>query len=197
MPEHAELATHLADLGHGPVHAEILVVLRDLLDQAVAGFLEHHEVLDDVEQPFGRAGGGQRGVEADDALRALIVDPLPFLEMAPAGEGRADAGIVAIGEQDDAVAPEDMRHGIAIIAQVLVIGGLRTAVAGLQFDEQQRHAVDEADQIGAALVDFAGDPELLGDQQIVGLGVAPIDHAGDARFAGAIGQRGAHFHAIA
>ena len=50
-------------------------------------------------------------------------------------------------------------------------------MGGLQLDEEQRDAVDEADQVGAALVHLAGDPELRGQEEIVVLRVLPVDHA--------------------
>ena len=47
----------------------------------------------------------------------------------------------------------------------------------LQFDEDQRQAVDEADQVGAALVHLAGDPELRGEEEVVVLRLVPVDDA--------------------
>ncbi len=53
---------------------------------------------------------------------------------------------------------------------------------GLEFDEDQRQAVDEADQIGAASCRLSpGDPELRGDEEVVVGGRVPVDDAdGDA-----------------
>ena len=55
-------------------------------------------------------------------------------------------------------------------------------MGGFQFDEDQRQAVDEAHQVGAALVDLAGDPELGGEEEIVVGGGGPVDDldAGEA-----------------
>ena len=48
-------------------------------------------------------------------------------------------------------------------------------MGGFQFDEDQRHAVDKAHQVGAALVHFAGDPELGGQEEIVVGRVIPVN----------------------
>jgi hypothetical protein len=45
----------------------------------------------------------------------------------------------------------------------------------LQFYEDQRDAVDEADQVWAALVQFARDPQLRGEEEVVVLRVTPVD----------------------
>ena len=52
---------------------------------------------------------------------------------------------------------------------------LDVLVGGLQFDEDQRYPVDEADQVRAALVHLAGDPELRSDEIIVVFRMAPIN----------------------
>ena len=49
-------------------------------------------------------------------------------------------------------------------------------MGGFELDEDQRDAVDKADQVGAALVHLAGDPELRGEEEIVVARVVPIDH---------------------
>ena len=46
-----------------------------------------------------------------------------------------------------------------------------------EFDEDQRQAVDEADEIGAAFVHVARDPELRGEEEVVAGRVLPVDDA--------------------
>ncbi len=45
----------------------------------------------------------------------------------------------------------------------------------LQLDEHERDAVDEADQVGAPLVQVGVDPELGDEQEVVVLRVLPVD----------------------
>ena len=47
--------------------------------------------------------------------------------------------------------------------------------AAFEFDEDQRHAVDEAHQVAAPLVDFTGNPELRCQEEVVVLRVLPVD----------------------
>ena len=68
-----------------------------------------------------------------------------------------------------------MRDRVAVVAEVVVIGVLEVLVRGLQLDEDERDAVDEADEIGAALVEVRVDPELGDEQEIVVLRMLPVD----------------------
>jgi len=49
-------------------------------------------------------------------------------------------------------------------------------VGRFQLDKDQRQAVDEPDQVAAALVDFARDPPLGGQEEIVVGRRGPVDH---------------------
>ena len=46
------------------------------------------------------------------------------------------------------------------------------SVGGLEFDEEQRQAVDKPDQVSPAAVHIAGDPELGGEEEVVVWGLA-------------------------
>ena len=45
----------------------------------------------------------------------------------------------------------------------------------LQLDEHQRDAVDEAHQVGAPVIEVRVNPELRDEQEVVVLGVLPVD----------------------
>ena len=55
---------------------------------------------------------------------------------------------------------EQVRDRVAVVAEVVVVGVLQVAVRRLQLDEHERDAVDEADQVGAPVVQVGVDPEL-------------------------------------
>jgi len=83
----------LDHLGNRLVHAQVLVVLGDLLDQATPCQLEQGEVLHDVEQPTFVAEAANGRLQAGRASLGLIVDPPPLEEVFPrAGQG-AHAGL--------------------------------------------------------------------------------------------------------
>jgi hypothetical protein len=50
-------------------------------------------------------------------------------------------------------------------------------IKALELHEDEGEAVDEADEIRAAGLDLAGDPELGGDEKVVVFGVIPVDDA--------------------
>ena len=136
------------------------------------------------------------------ALVALVV-PLPLGEVLPLAGDRAVAGAVAVADDQEGVVVEGMGDDVLVhvVAQVAVEAGADVLVDGLQLDEDQRQAVDEADEVGAAVVvrrAQAGDLQLAHGEEAVCAGlVVEIDHpgAGVAAIAGgvAVGDR----HAVA
>ena len=74
-----------------------------------------------------------------------------------------------------------MWNGVAVIAQIVLVGVLDAPVRGLELNEYQRDTVDKADEIGPAGVHLAGDPELRHQKKVVLLGTIPIDQMHDFR----------------
>lgn len=64
-----------------------------------------------------------------------------------------------------------------VIAEVPAVGALDVRVDPLELDEDEREAIDEADEIGAAQGGLPLDPELLGEEEVVRLRVVPVDDA--------------------
>jgi hypothetical protein len=102
----------------GVVDAQVLVVLGDQLDQPARDFLKQGEVLDEVQQRAGSQGRAGHRLQRDDALLALAVDLLPLVEVLPAGGHAAQAGLAAVGQDDEGVVPEEVRDGVLVVAQV-------------------------------------------------------------------------------
>ena len=72
---------------------------------------------------------------------------------------------------------------VHVVAQVAVEAGADVLVDRLQLDEHQRQAVDEADQVGTAVVVRGaqpGDLQLAHAQKAVVLGIAEVDDSGKA-----------------
>ena len=70
---------------------------------------------------------------------------------------------------------------VQVVAQVVVEAGADVLVDRLQLDEDQRQAVDEADEIGAAVVvrrAQAGELQLAhGEEAVCARRVVEVDHA--------------------
>ena len=160
--------------GDGVVDAEDLVIAGDdFAGAAGLAVVEEDETLHQIEQ----AVFGEHAVEQDLSFHAglvLFIVPLPFCEMLPfAGDG-AVSGAVAVADHEEGVVVECVIDaGLAeVIGQVVVEAGPHVQIDGFEFDEHQRQAVDETDQIGPAVV--VGDAEALdlqfpdGKEAIVG-----------------------------
>lgn len=127
VPKDTELALVLADVAQaldGVIHAEVLVILRQHLGDAARNRAEEREVLSDVEQAALVASAANHRVERDDAVFLFIGNLLPFGEVLPLRCDGADAALVAVGEDDERVVPEQLWDGIAVVAKIVVVGVL-------------------------------------------------------------------------
>ena len=182
VPEDAELAPllrrgvpQLLHPGERVVDAEVLVVAGEQLDEPTGQVLERDEVLDQVEEALLGAHAPDHRLQRDRAFLALGVDLLPLREELPARRDGPDLGLRAVGEDEESVRDEQVRDGVAVVAEVVVVGVLQVAVRRLQLDEHQRDAVDEADQVGAPVVQVGVNPELGDEEEVVVLRVLPVD----------------------
>ena len=168
-------ASDLLQPGQRVVHAEVLVVARDELDEPTRQLLEDGEVADDVEEALRRAHAADDRLDRDAAFLALGVDLLPFEEVLPGRGDGADLRLGTVREDDEPVRDEDVRDRVAVVGEVVVVGVLEVAVRRLQLDEDERDAVDEAEEVGPALVQVALDPELRDEEEVVVGRVLPVD----------------------
>jgi hypothetical protein len=176
VSEHAEAALILSDVAHGRdgiVDAEDLMILGDEFARAARGFDKQREVLDQVEKPIGLARATQHRLQTDDARLSLVINFLPVEKVIPLQSEAAQFALAAVRQNDEGVVPEDLRDGGLVVAQIVVEGGAQAAMRRFEFDENQRQAVDEADEIGAAFVHVARDPELRGEEEVVAGRVRP------------------------
>ena len=121
---------------------------------------------------------GQHAVQQHlgfDTPLVPFVLALPLGEMLPlAGDG-AVAGAVAIADDQEGVVVEGMGDDVLVqvVAQIAVEPGTDVLIDRLQLDEDQRQAIDKADQIGPPVVvgrAQAGDLQLAyGKEAIVRL----------------------------
>ena len=142
-------------------------------------FVEDREVLHEVQELPLLADAPDHRLQADEAGFLFVVNLLPFGEVLQPGRHAADPGFRAVGQDDDGVVPEHLRDGVLVVGQVLLVGEFELLVGCLQFDEDERNAVHEADQIGTLLAVVAGNPELRGEEEVVVLGFVPVDQLDD------------------
>ena len=64
-------------------------------------------------------------------------------------------------------------------------------------DEQQRHAVDEADNIRAPAIERTFDPQLPNAEEVIVVGIVEVEDAERARFHAAFRRTEADLHAAA
>ena len=159
-----------------------MVAGHDLARAPGPAVVEQDEVLDEVEQPL----LGQHAVEQRLGIHAPLVllgVALPLDEVLPLAGDRAVAGLVAVAHDEEGVVVEGVGDAVLaqVVGEVVVEAGADVPIDGLQLDEDQRQAVDEADQIGAPVVvrhPHALDLQLAhGEEAVVGQpSVAEVDH---------------------
>ena len=113
--------------------------------------VEQDEVLDQIEQPL----LGQHAVEQRLGVHASLVllgVALPLDEVLPLAGDRAVAGLVAVAHHQEGVVVEGVGDAVLaqVVGEVVVEAGADVPIDGLQLDEDQRQAVDEADQVRRA-----------------------------------------------
>ena len=91
---------------------------------------EEGEVFNQVQQASRGTGSPDGGFQINDAGLAFGVDAFPFGKVLPGSGDAADAGLVAVGEDNQAVVPKDGRDGLFVIAEVVVVGVFDVDVPG-------------------------------------------------------------------
>ena len=157
-----------------------MVTRHHLAHRSGLAGIEQNEVFDNVQQPVFRQHAVEQHLGGHAAL-VLFVQPFPFAEVLPlAGDG-AITGVVAIADDQKSVVMKRMGHDvfIKVITQIAIEPGTNVLVDRLELDEHQRQAVDEAHQIGAAVVVGRAQPgelEFAHRAKAVIAGVAKVDH---------------------
>ena len=186
---------------HRPVDAQHLVVPRDDFPRgARLALIEQDEVLDDVEQPIVRQHAVQHHLGVQAAL-VRLVEPLPLGEVLPIAGDRAVAGAVAVRHDQKGVVMEGMGDDVFVhvVGEVGVEPLADVPVDRLQLDEDQRQAVDEANEIGAAVVvgrADAGELQLAYREEAVRARcVVEVDYSGAGGLPVSLGVSVFHGHA--
>ncbi len=89
-----------------------------------------------------------------------------------------------------------MGDSIAVVGQVLVVGVADVLMDVLQLDEEERDAVDEAQDVGPAAVGVARDPQLAHDQEAVVGRLPEVEDAQPQVLCRAIRPLHGHRHAV-
>ena len=177
VPEHAEPALQRLALAHrldGAVHAEELVVAGQDLLQLVCRLVEDDEVLHQIHEIALVADALEERLHVDRA-RLLLGEALPCVEVLPAAGDRADLRLLAVAEHHYRIVVEEMGNGVAVVRVVLLEGGLEVPVDVLALDEQQRKAVDEADDVRPAPVEIAAHPQLAHAEKVIVGGLVEVE----------------------
>lgn len=91
-------------------------------------------------------------------LFGFIIGAQPDEEEFPIGVETADAGVERVGENTKGVVMKEARNIRFVVGEVIFIGVLDRDFGVLEFDEDERQAVDVDEDIGAAIVDRASNP---------------------------------------
>ena len=196
VPEHAEPAVSPLSVAHGldgPVDSEKLVVLRENLLRLSRGIVEDDEVLEKIEEVRLRAHSHEQRFHIHGA-RLVFGEAFPVVKVFESGARRSYLRIDSVGQHHKGVVVEEMRHGIHVVHKVFLERDADILRDVLQLHEQQRQAVDEADNIRPAAVEVAPDPELPNTHELVVFGGVEIEQpqATGVAFAPAVPERNLH-----
>ena len=184
VPEHANLAVAVHGLNRavdGLGHPEVLVVSGEDLHDLLACIVEAHEVLDDVHQArFGHHAVNHGLPSGHLGLGVVTVDRLPGYVAVLIGGDRSHAGLGHIAHDAEDVRDEHAGNVMHVVSQLQV--GVRSvgllARGALQFEENEWHAVDEADNVGS-LLRILDEGPLVDDVKSIVLGLVEVEQAND------------------
>ncbi len=178
MPEHAQPALAVLPVAHrldGPVYPEELVIAGDNLAGLAGRFIEQNKVFQQIHEIALVAHPLEQGLHVHHA-RLILGQPLPLVEMRPLAGQRPDLRLLAVAEHDNGVVVEQVGNGIAIVGIILLERRLQIPVDVLALDEQQRQAIDEADDIRPPPVQISAHPQLTHAEEMVVLRLLEIEY---------------------
>ncbi|MNC55075.1 hypothetical protein D3C75_1045860 [compost metagenome] len=135
-------------------------------DEFPRTLIEQDVVFEDIHQVGLGACAFQQSFHVHDA-GAVLMQALPVVEVLKLAGDRTDLGINAIAQDDEGIVVEEMRDGVLVVRKVLLVGRLDVLVDILELHKYERDAVNEADNVCAAAIEVAFDPELPHDQEVV------------------------------
>ena len=181
-----EAVIRLTDFFGGDPHGKELVVARGFLRYLVVDGFKEDEVAHVGEQavfwekPFDECLHGACSVRLD--LEAVYGHPrvVPFA----AGRPRAVQGGDAVGDDDEAVVIEELGNLVGVMLDLVegVFDGGFFVVGILEFEDDQRQAVDEDDDVGTAVV-LPMNGKLIDGADVVLVRLIPVDRIDVAMFA--------------
>ena len=172
-----------------------MVAGQDLL-QLVCRLVEDDEVLHQIHEVALVADALEQRLHVDRA-RLLLGEALPCVEVLPAAGDRADLRLLAVAEHHYRIVVEEMGNGVAVVRVVLLEGGLEVPVDVLALDEQQRQAVDEADDVRPPPVEAAAYPELPHAEKVIVGGFVEVEDPESLVHQLALGVTERHPNAVA
>ena len=124
--------------------------------------IEEDEVLDKVEQLVVREHAVEQHLRFQAALVSLI-QALPLPKVIPLAGNRPVAGAMSVADNEERVVVKGVGDDVLIkvVPQVAVEARANVPVHGFQLNEHEGQAVDETDQIGAAIVARRAQPRNL------------------------------------
>ena len=184
VPDHADPLVALgrggADrAGDGLVDRVVLVIAGQLLPDGRPVHLEDDEVADEVQEPLPVEDPLEQDFELGRVRRGDVdaVDRPPGHEPLPVRCDRPDPGVQAVGDDHHLVEGEQAGD-VFLVGLELVEGRLDRGVLVawvLQLQHGQGDAVDEHDQVGAAVVLVLDDRELVDHQPVVSVRVCEVE----------------------
>ena len=172
-------------LGDGVADGVELVVAGDFLDDGAAGF-EDDEVAEEIgEAAFVEQAADQHLQLRPCAGRELVAgDGAPRFEQFESGGQGTDAGLGAIGHGEYGVEDEQRGDFFPVCLQLRKRGAQGSVFAGgvLEFENCERQAIDEDDDVGAPFPSGLDDGELPAGEPAVVRGGVEVENA-DARAA--------------
>ena len=125
------------------------------------------EILEEIEQVSLGTSPLQQSLHVH-RTRFIFGKAFPGVEELELGRVGADLRVDAVCENHKCVEVKNLRHDLAVIAEVVAIGDGDVLCDVLQFHEDERHAVHESDHIRASTTaERTAQPQLAHAKEVV------------------------------
>ena len=179
------------------VDAEILMILGEDFDHLAMRVVEEYEIFDNIQKSRRLTDTTDHRFEI--RLHGLVLAGyfLPLCKVLESARDRAYLALDTIADDDTRIVPKNLRYRVTIVAEIVVVRIVDALGRDLELDEEERDAIDEADDIRSSFVEVAEYGHLRHDQEVIIRRGVPVDDPHRPHIGSAIIIRDGDLHAIA
>src|SRR5690606_15175489 len=179
VPENPQFTQTLTSINNGincTDNTEVLVIAGNDFHQTARALVKQGEVFKDVHKVGLRASFLQQGLHIHNAW-FILFQSLPVIEMLKFTGNGANLGVNTIAQDNKGVVIKQVRDGVFVLRNILLIGSTDILVNVFHLHKQQRNTIHKAHKVCSATINIAFDPKHSDQQEVIVFVVVKIKQA--------------------